>query len=35
VQSLTEAADAAGELDLRMERLHREALEINHRVIEA
>ncbi|MBN7793749.1 GTP pyrophosphokinase family protein [Microbacterium esteraromaticum] len=35
VQSLTEAADAAGELDDRMERLHREAHEVNQRVIEA
>ncbi|WP_309128812.1 GTP pyrophosphokinase family protein [Microbacterium sp.] len=35
VQSLTDAADAAGELDQRMERLHREAHEINQRVIEA
>ncbi|MGB3373842.1 MAG: GTP pyrophosphokinase family protein [Microbacterium sp.] len=35
VQSLTDAADAAEELDRRMERLHREALEINHRTLEA
>ncbi|WP_309064853.1 GTP pyrophosphokinase [Microbacterium sp.] len=35
VQSLTEAADAAGELDLRMERLHREAHAVNRKVIEA
>ena len=35
VQSLTEASDAAQELDQRMERLHREAHELNHRVIEA
>ncbi|MFC4138637.1 MULTISPECIES: GTP pyrophosphokinase family protein [unclassified Microbacterium] len=35
VQSLTDAAEAAGELDQRMERLHREAHEINHRVLEA
>jgi len=35
VQSLTDAADAAGELDLRMERLHREAHESNQRAIEA
>lgn len=35
VQSLTDAADAAGELDQRMERLHREAHEINQRAIEA
>jgi len=35
VQSLTDAADAAGELDVRMERLHREAHESNRRVIEA
>jgi putative GTP pyrophosphokinase len=35
VQSLADASDAAQELDTRMERLHREALEINHRVIEA
>ncbi|MDT0156035.1 GTP pyrophosphokinase family protein [Microbacterium sp. ARD32] len=34
VQSLTDAADAAEELDQRMERLHREAHEINHRAIE-
>ncbi|WP_353115094.1 GTP pyrophosphokinase family protein [Microbacterium sp.] len=34
VQSLTDAAEAAGELDLRMERLHREAHAVNHRVIE-
>lgn len=35
VQSLTDAADAAEELDQRMERLHREAHEINQTVIEA
>ncbi|MGX1793927.1 GTP pyrophosphokinase [Microbacterium sp. NPDC055312] len=35
VQSLTDAAEAAGELDVRMERLHREAHESNQRVIEA
>ncbi|MEV7619048.1 GTP pyrophosphokinase family protein [Microbacterium sp. NPDC089321] len=35
VQSLTDAADAACELDQRMERLHREAHESNQRVIEA
>lgn len=34
VQSLTDAAEAAGELDERMERLHREAHESNQRVIE-
>ncbi|MBD8011600.1 GTP pyrophosphokinase family protein [Microbacterium sp. Re1] len=34
VQSLTDAAEAAGELDVRMERLHREAHESNQRVIE-
>lgn len=34
VQSLTDAAEAAEELDQRMERLHREALEINHRALE-
>lgn len=35
VQSLTDAAEAAGELDVRMERLHREAHESNQRVLEA
>ncbi|MGW9627136.1 GTP pyrophosphokinase [Microbacterium sp. NPDC055521] len=35
VQSLTDAAEAAGELDVRMERLHREAHESNQRIIEA
>jgi putative GTP pyrophosphokinase len=35
VQRLTDAAEIAGELDLQMERLHREALQINHRVLEA
>ncbi|MGB3732055.1 GTP pyrophosphokinase [Microbacterium sp.] len=35
VQRLTDAAETAGELDLQMERLHREALQINHRVLEA
>ncbi|MFD5224274.1 GTP pyrophosphokinase family protein [Microbacterium sp. NPDC058342] len=35
VQSLTEAAEAAGELDLRMERLHHEAHQGGRRVIEA
>jgi putative GTP pyrophosphokinase len=35
VQSLTDAAEAAGELDVRMERLHREARESNQRSIEA
>ncbi|MFS2243202.1 GTP pyrophosphokinase family protein [Microbacterium sp. OR16] len=34
VQSLTDAAGAAGELDLRMERLHREAHESNQRAIQ-
>lgn len=34
VQSLTEAADAAGELDERMERLHREAHAAGRRAIE-
>lgn len=33
-QSLTDAAEAAQELDQRMERLHREAHEINHRALE-
>ncbi|UWF77648.1 MULTISPECIES: GTP pyrophosphokinase [Microbacterium] len=35
VQSLTEAAEAAGELDLRMERLHHEAHAVNQRALEA
>ncbi|WP_336644909.1 GTP pyrophosphokinase [Microbacterium sp. USHLN186] len=35
VQSLTEAAATAGELDVRMERLHREAHEINQRALQA
>ena len=34
VQSLTDAAEAAGELDVRMERLHREAHESNQRAIQ-